>query len=85
MLTTTTTTTATATATVSVVETVHGAERKPRSAQQWEEISHANTQKVTQMGTNVPLAWVRLLARRVCTLITYANFQGSGKGQGHPS
>ncbi|KAF5352857.1 hypothetical protein D9756_006123 [Leucocoprinus leucothites] len=55
--TTTMTATATATTTISVVETVHGTEKKPRSTQQWEEIARSNTQRVTQMGANVPLAW----------------------------
>lgn len=41
-----------------LTETIYGVDRKPRSIQQWQEISHSNTQKVTQMGCQSPVAWV---------------------------
>ncbi|KXN85735.1 hypothetical protein AN958_10918 [Leucoagaricus sp. SymC.cos] len=56
--TTTTSKTTTTTQTVSIVETVHGTDKKPRSLLQWEETARGNTQKITQLGSNVPLAWV---------------------------
>ncbi|KAF9446270.1 hypothetical protein P691DRAFT_733578 [Macrolepiota fuliginosa MF-IS2] len=48
-----------------LIESIHGAEKKPRTAQQWEEISRTNTQKVTQAGSNVPLAWVLVHGKNI--------------------
>ncbi|KAL9716624.1 hypothetical protein Ac2012v2_001074 [Leucoagaricus gongylophorus] len=61
----TTTVTARGMVSVSVVETVHGTEKKPRSAQHWEEIARSNTQKIAQLGTNVPLAWVLVQGKNI--------------------
>ena len=75
----TTTVTARGMVSVSVVETVHGTEKKPRSAQHWEEIARYNTQKIAQLGTNVPLAWVRSSPQLYISSLRYSRFWFKGK------
>ncbi|EKM84256.1 hypothetical protein AGABI1DRAFT_88991 [Agaricus bisporus var. burnettii JB137-S8] len=48
-----------------LTETIYGVDRKPRSIQQWQEISHSNTQKVTQMGCQSPVAWVLIHGKNI--------------------
>jgi hypothetical protein len=70
----------------SLNESIYGIDKKPRSMQQWEEISLSNTQKFAQMGCQVPMAWVSWSVFLIVkTRRLTRNFSGSRSRQEYPS